>query len=198
MLAYNFKRCLYVRIIAHIGCSFVMKNILLASLLFLSVMSASFVDADAQKSLPEDPLAMFIGDWQVTEGMMGREGTGSGIAHAKWSPNQNSVIIEYKSTIGPMAGFTLLEIISREKDDRHFSLAWVDSFNKGLGLKSGVLVDNNEFEFKNTSLGQVTPLTAITTITADADGFTISTFKLISEGERRLSMKLEFTSAGDQ
>ncbi|WP_299771166.1 hypothetical protein [uncultured Pseudoteredinibacter sp.] len=169
-----------------------MKRVLMVLMLTCGLARLVMAGAATQIKKPDNPLAMFVGKWVVVESMMGRESVGSGVATATWGPAKNSVIIEYTSIDGPMKGFNLTEIISREKPIGKYSLVWVDSFNKGLGLKVGTLSKGGVFQFQNSGLeGEVRSL-SYTLISGGEEGFTISTYKEKPNEVSVPTMKLVF------
>lgn len=160
-------------------------------------------DVSTQEVLSEDlsPLRFMLGAWHVDEihsaGPMGKGGRGKGEMVAKAGPGGHSLILEYRTLEGPMAGFSMLEIFTFEKSKGRFQQAYVTSWSQGLDVVIGEH-DEKGFLFDRkiernggvfTSRGTIQEITEAS--------FAMESHMGPADGETTRTMRLEFSRPAD-
>ena len=167
-------------------------------LLAVFMMSHSTVAVSEQSSSEIDNgLSMLIGEWTVSEEIAMRPDRpklkGKGKAYTKWGPGKNSVIIEYQTIEGPLKGFSLTEVISKEAEEGEFSLAWVDSFTSGIKIRKGTKLKDGSFQFTSDVVRNGEKIKVVSIIKSIHNSFNISTFHQRLNEEPTLFMSLTHT-----
>ena len=152
--------------------------------------------------LPASPLALFPGQWTVREELVfgDRVMAGRGSMTCTWGPGKHSVLIQYESVEGPMAGFKLTEMIARDADGS-YALSWVDSRSPGIKVKRGTYTNEGGFSFitPRSRIDPTRPVESSTIVANDDGGFVITGYLHDGEESAKRTMTLTFArTEGDR
>lgn len=150
----------------------------------------------SQQTTP-DLLQALVGNWDVTyelpPGPSGRSGQGQGQMTSRLGPGDGSVILDYTSTSGPMAGFKIHQIIAWQAEQQLYDIAWVDTYTPGVTQAVGKPAGDGITYSRESMRGELKVVTkgAFSEITPQS--FTLSSFMSLDGGPDVLTMTLRYT-----